>query len=242
MAQTDGTQNGSSFQGISLESFLQMLEHERKSCTIDVQSEDVKGSFFFQEGELIDAECGQQRGIDAAYGLLALKDPVFKVSNAMDRMRRIEDPLPRILLTAASRSDEGNDEPKEKIMRNKPAGDAVVQKNPVLKQLISAITDIQGVKHYYLLNRQGKLITQSSLNKKVGDFIAYAIISGIQMRKHLDARGPHLIKMIMENGEVLLIIPGAGFIIGLLIESEVSTEEVTKEIRSVIAQLTRKKK
>ena len=77
MAQTEETQNGSSFQGISLESFLQMLEHERKSCTIDVHSGDVKGSFFFQEGELIDAEYGQQKGIDAAYGLLALKNPVF---------------------------------------------------------------------------------------------------------------------------------------------------------------------
>ena len=79
------------------------------------------------------------------------------------------------------------------------------------------------------------MITQSSKNQKIGDFITYCIVSGIQIRKCLDAKGPHRIRLIMENNEVLLILPGAGMIIGLLLDEHASISDVTARLRPALA-------
>jgi hypothetical protein len=235
MAQTDSKQIDGHIGGVSLASFLQMLEQERKNCTLKVASDDVSGCFFFEEGELIDAECGQQVGQEAVYSLLTLENPVFKVTDAEDRLHRITQPLAHLLLNAATRIDEKKHEDGTMKMPNGPTGAASVQANPALKKLIETIVDIAGVKHYYLLNRQGKMITQSSKNQKIGDFITYCIVSGIQIRKSLDAKGPHRIRLVLDNNEVLLVLPGAGMIIGLLLDEHASISDVTARLRPALA-------
>jgi len=80
------------------------------------------------------------------------------------------------------------------------------------------------------------MIAQSSKNTKIPDFITYSVVSGIQMRKALDAKGPHRIQLTLENGEVLLIFPGAGMIIGLQLSSEASASAVTARLRSVLTK------
>ena len=65
MAQGSEEHQGSSFGGVSLPSFLQMLEQERKSCTLIVNSEGRSGSFYFEDGELIDAVF-DDRGLPAS--------------------------------------------------------------------------------------------------------------------------------------------------------------------------------
>ncbi len=230
MAQTQG-QIG----GVSLASFLQMLEQERKSCTLQVISEDKNGNFFFEEGNLIDASCGDTVGHDAVYKLLSIKNPTFNVTEAQDRLHRIAQPLAHILLNASTRIDEEKfDQGKKKITPTLPS--SISEKaNPSLKRLIETIINIAGVKHYYLLNRQGKVITQSSKNKKIGDFITYCIVSGIQIRKSLQVKGPHRIRLVMENNDVLLILPGSGIIIGLLLDENASIADVTSRLRPALA-------
>lgn len=235
MAQTDNTQVDGHVGGVSLASFLQMLEQERKNCTLQVSSDDMSGCFFFEAGDLIDAECGDLVGQEAVYILLSFENPVFKVTEAEDRLHRITQPLAHLLLNAATRIDEKQHEDGTMKMQNGPAGAANVQANPALKKLIETIIDTAGVKHYYLLNRQGKMITQSSKNQKMGDFITYCIVSGIQIRKSLDAKGPHRIRLVMENNEVLLVLPGAGMIIGLLLDEHASISDVTARLRPALA-------
>jgi hypothetical protein len=234
MAQTDNRQADGHIGGVSLASFLQMLEQERKSCTLRVASGDVSGSFYFEEGDLIDAECEDIGGQEAVYILLALENPTFNVTDAEDRLHRITQPLAHLLLNAATRIDELNEEEAAPKMASKQGGSVSAQANPALKKLIDTIVDIAGVKHYYLLNRQGKMITQSSKNQKIGDFITYCIVSGIQIRKSLDVRGPHRIKLVMNNGDILLVLPGAGMIIGLLLDEHASIADVTSRLRPAL--------
>ena len=78
------------------------------------------------------------------------------------------------------------------------------------------------------------MVTQSSKNQKIGDFITYCIVSGIQIRKSLDVRGPHRIRLEMENDEVLLILPGAGMIIGLLLDEYASIQDITARLRPAL--------
>ncbi|WP_456384459.1 DUF4388 domain-containing protein [Desulfolithobacter sp.] len=238
MVQESGSPGTGSIGGVSLASFLQILEQERRSCTLIVHCDDGEGQFFFDEGDLVDAQCGDKAGEDAVYALLTAKDPVFRVEEARDRLRRISLPLAHLLLNAATRQDEAVGEQKRVIdtMHSpRQAMNAAVQGNPALRRLVNAIVSIAGVKHYYILNRQGKVIVQSSKNRKVGDFITYCVVSGIQIRKALEARGPHQIRLELEGGDVLLILPGAGMIIGLLLDQDASVSEVTAVLRSSLS-------
>ena len=235
MAQTDNNQADGHIGGVSLASFLQMLEQEKKTCVLHVSAEGQEGSFYFEEGELVDAECAQQAGLDAAYALLALNSPRFRVDPSEDRIHRITLPLAHILLNAATRVDEAHEQESLAPKRVSQAGIVSTEANPALKKLIETIVDTAGVKHYYLLNRQGKMITQSSKNQHIGDFITYCIISGIQIRKSLGARGPQSVRLVMENNDILLILPGAGMIIGLLLDEHASISDVTARLRPALA-------
>lgn len=221
--------------GVSLSSFLQMLEQERKSCKLVVQSDDLTGNFYFEDGVLIDAECGDKIGQEAAYLILSWSSPSFNVTSAEDRMHRISLPLAHILLDSAKKQDEEEHDGEDDTVnsQNGPAGAAQI--NPAVRRVIQTVTSITGVKHYYLLNRQGKLITQSSRQQKLGDFITYCIVSGIQMRKVLSAKGPNRIHLVLENGETLLIVPGAGMIIGLLLDEFSSVSEVSDRLRPALS-------
>ncbi len=236
MGQTGKRESGQ-LGGVSLASFLQMLEQEKKSCTLVVESDGKSGSFYFDEGELIDAEYDGEAGQEVVYTLLTWKNPSFSVSEPEDRIRRINQPLAHLLLNAATRQDEREYEGKKDESRpvNNPMEAPGVKNNPALQRLVETIVSIAEVKHYYLLSRQGKMIVQSSKNNKIPDFITYCVVSGIQMRKALDAKGPHRIRLVLANGEVLLILPGAGMIIGLQLIRNASVSEITARLRPALS-------
>lgn len=233
MAASGSGQSGGSFSGVSLASFLQMLEQEKKSCTLAVTSGSDEGFFFFEDGELVDAEFGSDVGEKAAYALLVVDNPAFRVSDAEDRMQRIKAPLAHLLLNAATRKDEEDDSGESSAVT---VGESILNENPAIQNLLSTIIAFPGVHHYFLLNRQGKMIAQSSKNRKIADFITYSIVGGIQIRKALEAKGPHRIRIDLDNGEMLLIIPGAGMIIGLLMDENASISEVTSALRVAMAK------
>ncbi len=237
MAQSNGEQESGSIGGVSLSSFLQMLEQERKTCTLKVNSEGRSGTFYFEDGELIDAQYGDEIGESAVYTILSWDNPTFNVTNAEDRMHRIRLPLAHILLDFAKKKDEegggdGHGPTEENVA---PVFNTSPLTDPVGRRLVETITGIAGVKHYYLLNRQGQVVTQSSRTLKLGDFITYCIVSGIQMRKLLGAKGPNRIQLVLENGETLLIVPGAGMIIGLLLDEFTSVSEVADKLRPALS-------
>jgi len=213
-----------------------MLEQERKSCTLIVESGDEQGSLFFEDGVLIDAQCGGQAGTEAVYTLLSWPGPSFRVSDPEDRLQRITQPLAHLLLNAATRQDEmrAAAQEEERETEKDPLEAPEVKNNPVLQKLVETIVSIAEVKHYYLLSRQGKVIVQSSKNNKVPDFITYCVVSGIQMRKVLDAKGPHRIRLVLANGDMLLILPGAGMIIGLQLDQSASISEITARLRPAL--------
>ena len=220
-----------------MSSFLQMLEQERKSCTLIVNSEGREGRFYFDRGDLMDAQFADEVGERAVYTILSWDHPTFIVIGPEDRMHRIRLPLAHILLNFAKIKDEDGHsaESDDVSAMTLPSEDAAVLANPAVKRLVQTIVAISGIKHYYLLNRQGQVITQSSRTLKLGDFITYCIVSGIQMRKALDVKGPNRIQLVMESGETLLIVPGAGMIIGLLLDELASVNEVADLLRPVLS-------
>lgn len=238
MRQDNYLQNQGQIGGISLASFLQMLEQERKSCTLIVRSGDKIGELYFDQGVLTDAQYEHQVGVEAVITLLSWEDSTFLMTQPDDRLRRVTSPLAQILLEAATRQDEKNAGSKDLGRGSEYKSDRSLNDtsggNPGIRKMVETIVAIAGVKHYFIMNRKGVMIAQSSRNRSIGDFIRYCIVSGSRLRKELDVRGPHQIRLFMENGEKLLVVPGNGIIVALLVGGQQSVSEVTERLSKVL--------
>ncbi len=98
--------NRGSIDGISIASFLQMLEQERHTCKVMVSAGNKQGYLFFLDGELIEAEFEQLFGIEAAYAIVSWESPKISLNETEEKHRNIDHPLGFILLNAAKCQDE----------------------------------------------------------------------------------------------------------------------------------------
>ena len=92
---------------ISLPAFLQIIEMDVVSCTVSVQDSHgkKKGSFYFTDGKLVDAEYGDSCGLESAYKLFAFNSSSFSIDPPVDRPVRINAPLSHVLLNATDLID-----------------------------------------------------------------------------------------------------------------------------------------
>ncbi|MBL0211572.1 MAG: response regulator [Holophagaceae bacterium] len=65
--------------GISLATFLQMIQIERKTCMVRVEAKGGQGLLHFLDGQLIHAQAGTSTGDDAALAILAWEDPAIEL-------------------------------------------------------------------------------------------------------------------------------------------------------------------
>lgn len=95
--------------GVSLSSFLQLLEIDKKTCTLTIRSESNKGYMHFKEGDLLDATYKELQGSEAAFEIVSWKN----VEIAMDSScsvteKNISESLGFILLEGSRRTDEND--------------------------------------------------------------------------------------------------------------------------------------
>ena len=102
-----GSPDGS-LSGISIVSFLQMVEMEQKTCLCEIESSDTKGFFYFKGGALYHAVCGDLKGEEAALKLIQIENPTINFKKPPDRKipRRINAELTALILEAMRLMDE----------------------------------------------------------------------------------------------------------------------------------------
>jgi CheY-like chemotaxis protein len=101
--------SGGTLSGISLPSFLQLIEMEQNTCLMEVKAPDgQQGLLYFQKGVLYDAVFGQKKGQEAASQMLLLDNVCinFRSLPAKKLKRRIETSLMNLLMESARRKDE----------------------------------------------------------------------------------------------------------------------------------------
>ena len=95
--------------GLSLTNFLQLISAELKTCALSVISVDNQsGTYYFENGQLLDAVCGEVSGEEAAIEMLMWPESEFKLIEKPGSIeqRRIETNLMSLLMEAARLSDE----------------------------------------------------------------------------------------------------------------------------------------
>jgi len=93
--------------GISTAAFLQMIEMEEKTCTLQVRSGERRGLLFFEKGQLIAAEADGLENETAAYEIINWREAAISIEEAdMKQEPQIYRPLIQILMEAARKQDE----------------------------------------------------------------------------------------------------------------------------------------
>lgn len=95
--------------GIMLFSFLQLIEVEKKTCSLKVVSGGLKGTLYFSKGILIDAVYSDKTGEAAAKEIVCWEDAEIEIVNSPKKIRkRIDKPLQNLLMDAAKEKDEAD--------------------------------------------------------------------------------------------------------------------------------------
>ena len=81
IVKTLSTMDRSYLKGITLPAFLQLVEMERKTCTLKVSTRDTSGVLCFREGELLEAATKTERGERAAHAILSWDDVAIEINN-----------------------------------------------------------------------------------------------------------------------------------------------------------------
>ncbi len=119
-----------SISGISLASFLQLMEMEKKTCTVKVRSKEKIGTMYFRAGELINAATDHLQGEKAAYELMTWDKIQIEVEGICRKKdKNIKQPLMNILMEGLKKKDEKESEKKEAKPALRPLTDFSSKRN-----------------------------------------------------------------------------------------------------------------
>ncbi len=108
---------GGQIHGISLDSFLQMAQMEKTTCTLTVRSDSDLGFIYLLKGELIEAETGALGSTEAAYEIISWENTVIEIENSCSKQtNNINMPLMNILMEGLKIKD-------DKIAARKASGE-----------------------------------------------------------------------------------------------------------------------
>lgn len=127
---------GGQIHGISLDSFLQMVHMEGKTCTLTVKTADEVGYLYFLKGDLIDAEAGEVKHKEAAALIISWNEPVIEIREDCQKMtNNINQSLMNILMEGMKLKDDRKLREKEPVSPEKGVTDKEKKKEDIISDL-----------------------------------------------------------------------------------------------------------
>ncbi len=158
--------------GISLGTFVQMVGLERKTCTLRISTEGRQGSLSFMNGELIAAENGRQRGLDAALDVLSWDSASIEVMpSCREQAREVDRPLEYLLMEACRLKDE---RPRPEATAAPESAEIARAAEPAragrtLQEQLRGLREIEGYRGAAMMDLAGKVLA-SDLEDSAIDF------------------------------------------------------------------------
>ena len=257
---TDGLAAGAKghVSGVSLSSFLQLLELDRKTCTIMARAGSRTGLLFFESGRLINAYAEPLSGLEAAFEIISWEKAEIEIYNfCQNRKRTIDAPLGFILIEGARLSDERGAEPVQDAgdgddefaqlddldFGNAPAPMSTAAMAQALEQggkvtFEETLNGTQGISRMVLVAKDGTVRLQRNIdNKEFKPFVTYVGVAADKIRGILGyAELPSQIILSQERGEQLLIIPGTELSVGIEVQAGISPTKIAAAITPAFAE------
>lgn len=120
--------------GLSVGSFIQLISMDQQTCLVEVHhKENKRGVFYFIEGDLYDAQCGDLEGEEAVMEMISWEEARININtnaNMIGVARKIEKGLLSLLMESSRRRDEAEWEKRlnaseELVQDNEEVFDAV---------------------------------------------------------------------------------------------------------------------
>ena len=221
-------------QGLTLPDFLQLIASEERTCAISVEFGEERGAFYFNQGELIDAETGLLQGNDAVHHMASWSQVKIDIAPHFARKeKKVRGSLTDLLTEGRRRLDAQKPaapRAEEAQPAAKQAEPAPLKKNPApvmpasgtsvvngttkegsmatTREILSELSKLESIEAVCLVARDGFLlesIARSGIDKEmIGAIASSGFGASASMGKQLD-KGSLLISMIeFEQGPVLL--------------------------------------
>jgi CheY-like chemotaxis protein len=121
-----------SMEGITLLNFLQLLQWEKKTCSVVVKSKERQGILYFSKGELINAMYNGIEGVQAGYQIIFWENAEIYIDNLDKNIKRkIDMSLSNFLLSATHLKDESGIQQTQFNKLSKSVGDSAVDVNQI---------------------------------------------------------------------------------------------------------------
>ena len=184
-------------QGITLPAFLQLVEMERKTCTLKVMSEESVGYLFFFKGDLVDAVRGDKNGEEAACEIFCWDNAVIEIEPVCKKKKKnIPFTLSHLLMEAFRLKDEKEKRGGENT-RDPGGGDFVpgsdehavkthLAKEEVmaLESHLQALKEIKGFKAAGIMNFTGEMLAYDSTDPNIDLSLVGATFNDIFRSAH----------------------------------------------------------
>ncbi|VAW38175.1 hypothetical protein MNBD_DELTA03-1096 [hydrothermal vent metagenome] len=158
--------------GISLTSFLQLIELDRKTCTLRLTSGNRRGSLYFVNGELWDAQSEDECGAETAMRIISWRQVIIDIEEGCPlTVRNIDLPLGFMLIEGVRRGDEEQETAPQRGKINLDMG-----VNKLLPPILSRISRLPAVQTALIVlpdkiikHKSGPLNTESW--HRIGSFV-----------------------------------------------------------------------
>ncbi len=230
--------------GVSLTSFLQLLELDKKTCTLTIHYGKESGTIYFKQGDLLDAVSRNNSGIEAAYEIIGWDDVKIEIANScLITERAINEPLGYLILEAARQKDEkahakphATTPSKPKQSPATPTGQARVKTTKAASptdQLLHFLQSKPEISGYILLSKAGKIILNKTQRPdQLGAFVTYMAAAGEEIKSALGTRGGRqFIHLTLKEADNIMILTGTHLVIGLIIKDTTQPDILADRLR-----------
>lgn len=233
--------------GVSLTSFLQLLELDKKTCTLTIHHGRESGTIYFRQGDLLDAVSRDNSGIKAAYEIIGWDDVKIEIANScMITESAINEPLGYIILEAARQKDEkahakpqASPPPKPKQSQPSPVaptGRAEAKTTKVASptdQLLHFLQSKPEISGYILLSKAGKIVlNKTNRPDQLGAFVTYMAAAGEEIKSALGTLGGRqFIHLTLNEADNIMILTGNHLVIGLIIKDTTQPDILADRLR-----------
>jgi len=184
--------------GITLPTFLQLVEMEKKTCTLRISSGEHSGHLYFRKGELLEAETEELTGEEAAYEIVSWDDAGIEIDPVCrKKTKTIDASLHHVILEGFRIKDE-----KERRGINTIAGadedglfalDSSSQKNitrlekeyiMALEKHLEGLKEVKGFKAAGVMNFTGEMLASESIDPNIDLALVGATFNDIFRSAH----------------------------------------------------------
>lgn len=132
--------------GVTIFGFLQLLEVEKKTVQIVVQSGGEEGRLYFEGGALVHGETRLIRGVGAVYDIIGWPDPHLEIFyERAAREHTIQEPLQHVLMEGARLLDESGRAGAEPAHTPAPSAGPIPLTAPAMQGVLNDLAAIEGV-------------------------------------------------------------------------------------------------